>query len=376
MKLVNLISRLVVGALFIFSGLIKLNDPFGTAYKLEEYFEVFAADGSPFFLNFIPYSLFLSVLISAFEVILGAAILLYYRMKITMWISLLLIVFFTFLTYYSFIYDKVKDCGCFGTAIKLSPEQSFYKDLVLLALILILFFYKNRLEAGLNNLKGDLLMACIALTSFFIGYYTINHLPLVEPTPYKIGKDLKVLTKPKETARYEWILEKEGKEYRFGNEHYPSDTTYKYKGRTLLTDSSLLVPEIASFMIYNDEGDFTENAFQGNKFFIIIKDPAKALKNCSGSCMKKINDRINYLETRGVETMILTVPASGSSFEDYRHEVQLSGDYYYLDDTVLKTMIRSNPGIMLLKDGVIKGKWHYKDVPETEIINEALINNK
>lgn len=372
MRLVNQACRFIVGGLFIFSGLIKLNDPYGTAYKLEEYFEVFAADGAPFFLNFIPHSLFLSILVSAGEVILGFAILIHYRMKIIMWVSLLLILFFTFLTYYSFIYDKVKECGCFGTAIKLTPEQSFYKDLLLLAFILILFFQRNRILSGLNNLKGDTLIGLVSLASFGIGYYSINHLPYIDTTSYKIGNDLKILTKPKETARYEWIMEKNGKEYRFDNEHYPSDTTYKYKGRILLTDSTLLIPEISGFMIYNDDGDFTEEAFKGNKLLIIIANPVKALESCKKDCVKKINDLTRYLESKGVKTMVLTVPSEEGSFDNYRHEVQLSGDYFYSDDTVLKTMIRSNPGLLLLQNGIIKGKWHHKDVPDIEIVNSTL----
>lgn len=370
MRLINLAARLLVGGLFVFSGLIKLNDPFGTAYKLEEYFEVFAADGANFFLHFVPYALFLSIFISAFEVIVGVAILINYRMRITRWVSLLMIVFFTFLTYYSFVYDKVKECGCFGTAIKLTPEQSFYKDLILLALIIVLFFDKRALNPILKTIHSDIIILLTAVTSFALGYYSKNHLPFFDTTPYKKGNNLSILTKPKETARYEWILEKDGKEFRFGNEHYPSDTTYKYKGRTLLTDSSLLVPEIAGFMIYNDEGDFTEEIFRGRKLLIVVTDPVKALENCTGKCAETINNFAKELSGKGVETMILTVPASNNAFDTYRHEVQLSGDYYFSDDTVLKTMIRSNPGLILLENGVIKGKWHYNDVPETAHLNE------
>src|SRR6478735_6428331 len=146
MQLLSKVCRFLVGGLFVFSGLIKLNDPYGTAYKLKEYFEVFAQDISPFFHHFADWALFFSIVISAFEVILGVAILFYYRMKITMWVALFLILFFTFLTYYSFAFDKVRECGCFGTAIKLTAKQSFYKDLILLFLIVILFIRRNYLD--------------------------------------------------------------------------------------------------------------------------------------------------------------------------------------------------------------------------------------
>lgn len=370
MRLVNLLCRYLVGGLFIFSGLIKLNDPYGTAYKLEEYFEVFAADISPLFVHFVPYSLFISIFICAFEVILGCAILFYYRMKTTMWVSLLLILFFTFLTFYSFAFDKVKECGCFGSFIKLTAKESFYKDLVLLVLISILFINRKTLHANLNNLKGDILIGIITILAFSAGYYSKRHLPFVDKSNYRIGNNLDSLTKPLETARYRWIVEKDGKEYAF-NEHYPTDTTYKYKDKILLSDSTKLVPKIASFMIYNDEGDFTQEAFKGTKFLIIIANPTDAFENCIGDCAEKMVQLNNYLNQKGIKTMILTATGD-STFQEYRHQIQLSGDYYFMDDTILKTMIRSNPGLLLLKDGVVKGKWHYNDIPEINEFNNAL----
>src|SRR5690554_4067524 len=143
MKGIALLSRVLVGILFIFSGLIKINDPVGTAIKLEEYFEVFSTDISSFFLVFVPYALFLAVLLSVLEVVLGLAVLIWYRSRTTTWILLLMIIFFTFLTFYSAYFNKVTDCGCFGDAIKLTPWQSFIKDILLLLLILVLFFNKN-----------------------------------------------------------------------------------------------------------------------------------------------------------------------------------------------------------------------------------------
>ncbi|MBX9853495.1 MAG: DoxX family protein [Cytophagaceae bacterium] len=368
MQLVNLICRLLVGGLFIFSGLIKLNDPYGTAYKLKEYFEVFAADFSPAFLKLAPASLFFSISISAAEVILGCAIILYYRMRITMWISLAIIIFFTFLTFYSFAFDKVQECGCFGTAIRLTALSSFIKDLILSALILVLFFQRKKLTMELKTLD-HIIIILSAILSFGLGFYTKEHLPIIEPTAYKVGNDLKILTKPKEKARYLWVLEKGGKEYSFDDEHYPTDTSYKYKRHVLLTDSAMLVPEVVGFRVYNDDGDFTDEALKGNKFFIIIVDPAEALSNCDKDCSTKMNALVKKMEAEGMKTMILTVPSETYSFEDYRHEVQLSGDYFYMDDTVLKTMVRSNPGFVMMQNGVIKGKWHYNDIEDIGKLN-------
>ena len=143
MKVIRELARVIVGGLFIFSGLIKLNDPIGTAIKLEEYFQVFAQDIAPFFEVFEPAALFLAVFLSVLEVVLGVAVLFAYRMTITSITLIFLIVFFTGLTFYSAYFNKVTDCGCFGDAIKLTPWQSFYKDVILLFLIGIIFIRKK-----------------------------------------------------------------------------------------------------------------------------------------------------------------------------------------------------------------------------------------
>src|SRR5687767_2713924 len=141
-KSIDLFSRFFVGGLFIFSGLIKLNDPIGTKIKMEEYFEVFAEDFGSFFHYFIPYALEIGFILIVLEVVLGVAVLLYYRMNVTTIILLALTIFFGFLTFYSAYFNKVTDCGCFGDAIKLTPWQSFIKDITLMVFVLHLFWYR------------------------------------------------------------------------------------------------------------------------------------------------------------------------------------------------------------------------------------------
>ena len=133
-------------------GLIKLNDPVGTEIKLEEYFEVFATDFGSFFQVFIPYALPIGLILVVLEIVLGVAVLINYRMRLTTTVLLLLIIFFTFLTGYSAILNKVTDCGCFGDAIKLTPWQSFYKDLVLIVFILHLFWYRKSYDPVLRTI--------------------------------------------------------------------------------------------------------------------------------------------------------------------------------------------------------------------------------
>ena len=145
-KILDQFARFFVGGLFIFSGLIKLNDPVGTEIKLEEYFEVFAEDFGSFFLWFKPYALEIGMILIVLEVVLGVAVLINYRMNLTTKVLLALMVFFTFLTFYSAYFNKVTDCGCFGDAIKLTPWESFWKDMILMVFVLHLFWYRNSIN--------------------------------------------------------------------------------------------------------------------------------------------------------------------------------------------------------------------------------------
>jgi hypothetical protein len=153
-KVIDQFSRFFVGGLFIFSGLIKLNDPVGTEIKMHEYFEVFAADFGSFFNVFIPWSLEISMAMIILELMLGVAVLLWFRMDITTKVLLGLLTFFTFLTFYSAYFNKVTDCGCFGDAIKLTPWESFSKDVILMVFTLHLFWYRSGYVSAVRSRPG------------------------------------------------------------------------------------------------------------------------------------------------------------------------------------------------------------------------------
>jgi uncharacterized membrane protein YphA (DoxX/SURF4 family) len=354
MKLFREIARYLVGGLFIFSGLIKINDPIGTAIKLEEYFEVFAQDFAPFFEQFVPAALFLAVFLSVLEVILGVAVLLNHRMPITSITLIVMIIFFTCLTFYSAYFNKVTDCGCFGDAIKLTPWQSFYKDLVLLVLIFVIFFnfpnYKEYLSTKLQNI----IMTIVTVGATAIALLAIWYLPFIDFRSYKIGNDIRQLMQPEEAGKYVYVMEKDGKEIEM--ETYPSEPGYKLIEAKLLNPDKA-VAKISDFGVWNDEGEFTEDILSGIKLIFIFHDVSKTNR-------KNVGQMKDLAVASGMQTWILT--SSGyDAFEAFRHEEQLALPFYYSDATVLKTMIRSNPGIMLFKDGVVLGKWHHNAVPNS-----------
>lgn len=344
-----------VGILFIFSGLIKVNDPVGTAIKLKEYFEVFANDFSPLFGIFVPFNLAISVFFVVFEVMLGIALILNYRFRITAWLLLFLIIFFSFLTFYSAFFNKVTDCGCFGDAIPLTPWQSFSKDVVLLVMALFLLIRRNQFKS-LNIRKSYVegIMAFALGFTFILAVYAIRHLPFIDFRPYSIGSNIPVSMKPSEPYRYRYIMEKDGKEFSF--DEFPSDTTYVFREMIILNPDAR--PKITDYHVWNDDGGFTLETFTGNKLFIIFPDVKKA-NTRKLDRIRKLIPEIDHT----IDVSILT--ASGESdIESFRHEYQLAAPYFYSDMTVLETIIRSNPGLWLLKDGIVMGKWHYNDIPE------------
>jgi uncharacterized membrane protein YphA (DoxX/SURF4 family) len=363
MKYINQFCRFTVGILFIVSGLIKLNDPIGTAIKMEEYFEVFAHDFHPVFEHLTSVSLLIAITMLVAEVVLGIAVLIYYRMQLTSWLLMSLIVFFTFLTFYSAYFNKVTDCGCFGDAIKLTPWTSFGKDVVLLVLITLLFIQRSKLQPAFQTITTNILMALSVLFSLYIAYFTINHLSFVDLRAYKPGADIRKLMKPSAPIHYLYTLTKDGKDYEFTK--YPTDTSYHYKSMDIINKEDL--PKITDYAIWNDESDFTQESLTGKKLLVfVLKTQKKSTKNIS-----KINELGRKLAKNGIETWLVTA-SDYASMLDFRNEHQLAFPFFYADATIIKTVIRSNPGLVLMQDGIVRGKWHHNDVPEIEQVLESL----
>ena len=181
MKILIQFIRIFVGILFIFSGLVKAIDPHGLSYKMQEYFDLWGMS------SFNSYTLWMSILMIAAEIIAGAALLIGWRAKLINWFLLLLIVFFTFLTGYSYLSGKFKNCGCFGDCIPITAQQSFYKDIVLLVLILILFFASKYIKPIFNKKITNILLIVSIMFSFAVQWYALKNLPIVDCLGYKKG---------------------------------------------------------------------------------------------------------------------------------------------------------------------------------------------
>ncbi len=364
MKYIINISRLFVGALFIFSGFIKLNDPLGFSYKLEEYF-------SSDVLNIPvlePFALGIAIFVVVFEVILGVFLLIGYKPKFTVWSLLGMIVFFTFLTFYAAYFDKVKDCGCFGDFLKLTPWQSFTKDVILLVFILILFFGVRHIKPLFSKLRVTIVALLGFIVSLWFGYYVLMHLPAIDFRAYKVGNNiLNEMSVPenakKPVIEYTWVFNVNGEEKQYvTNGSYP-EVDGKYVSVETKVIEEGYEPKILDFSIESSEEDLTTFFLEEENLIMVVSYNLASAEKDGLAKLKAITDQAIK---KGYTVIGLT--ASGDEDKQIiKNTYNLDFDFYLCDEKVLKTIVRSNPGILKLKKGTIIQKVHWNDIDELEL---------
>ena len=364
MKALVAISRIFVGVLFIISGFIKLNDPLGFSYKLQEYF-------SPEVLNlpFLePYALGISVLVVVFEVVLGAFLLIGYKPKFTVWSLLLMILFFTFLTFYSAYFDKVKDCGCFGDALKLTPWESFSKDVILLAFILVLFVGLKYIQPVFGKLQITILALLSFIVSLWFGFHVLEHLPSIDFRAYKIGANISEGMSipedaPKPILEYSWKFNINGEDKIIVTDgSYPS-----VEGDFVSVETEVLQegysPPVVDFSIETDEADLTEQFLGEENLLVIVSYSLEKIEREGARKLKLLQDQARK---KGYKVIGLT--ASGSDTKQRINDAyNIDFEWYLCDEKALKTVVRSNPGILELDKGTIKQKVHWNDIEDLKL---------
>ena len=365
MKYLVQLSRILVGVLFIISGLIKLNDPLGFSYKLQEYFSTDVLN-----LPFLePYALVISVLVVVFEVVLGVFLLIGYKPKFTIWSLLGMIVFFTFLTFYSAYFDKVKDCGCFGDALKLTPWESFTKDIVLLAFILILFFGQKYIKPIFSKLPTTVVALLSFIACLWFGYHVLMHLPSKDFRPYKIGANIQegmIVPEdaPKPVIEYQWKFNVNGEEQIITTDGgYPTVEGGEYVSvETEVIDDGYEAP-IKDFSIENNGEDLT-NHFLGQEHVIAVV--MYSIENSEKDGLQKLKTVTEEAIKNGYQ--VIGLSASGDEMkEQFKKEYNLNFNTYLCDEKVLKTIVRSNPGIIELQKGTVKQKLHWNDFEDLQL---------
>ena len=353
-------SRVFVGVLFLISGLIKLNDPVGFSFKLQDYF-------APDVLNLeflVPYALLMAIILVLIEVLLGVMLLVGYATQLTLWSLLSMIVFFTFLTFYSAYFEKVTDCGCFGDALKLTHWQSFSKDLVLLVLIAFLLWKKDMIQSwGTPNVRSIIVLMATVLSLAF-GYQVLMHLPVVDFRPYKIGVNITNAMQtpsdaPAPIIEYRWQYEGPDGPFELVNTT-GQDPQPEGAQRTGVETQFLrppYEPPIHDFSMERDGMDYTQELLEEPKLIVVV---AYNLAVSEMNGFATINTVVAEAQAKGYK--VIGLSASGpDEVAVLREKFGVMFDFYFCDMTALKTIVRSNPAVMEWQSGMIKQKLHWND---------------
>ncbi len=315
MKVLVQLSRVFVGAIFVFSGFVKLVDPIGSQYKFEEYF----SEGVLNMEFLIPYALGFSIVLILAEIMLGVMLLLGYKPKFTVWSIFFLTLIFLFLTWYSAYYNKVTDCGCFGDAIKLTPWETFYKNVVLFVLVLLLLIRVKDIKLILTK-KLTVALTFICLLSFsYITYYVLNHLPIIDFRAYAVGKSIP-----------------EGMKF-------PEDINE--------------LPAIQNFVLEDTQNDLTDQILAEKKVMLVLVYNIQKSDKKGFIEIKKAADKAI---AKGYKVYGVTA-SFGDELVITQNKYNLPFDFLFCDETTIKTIIRSNPGIITLLKGVVTAKSNWKD---------------
>lgn len=358
MNLITQIARLLVAVTFIFSGFVKLVDPLGSAYKFEEYFGADVLN-----LEFLsPYALQFSILLILAEIMLGVMLLVGFKRKLTVWSLFAISLLFLFLTWYSAYFNKVTDCGCFGDAVTLTPWETFYKNVVLIVLIVYLIVRVYDIQP----IGSDILAKRLSLGALiiFIGIqiYVLRYLPIIDFRAYAIGKNIPegmIIPDDAEKPVFEdtWIYNVNGEDKVFSTEEKPWNiegaTFVDRKTRTLVAGYE---PPIHDFTMEMDGEDLTDVLMEKEKLMLFV---SYNLNLSSPKGMKNIKD----LSERAMERGYTVYCFSASTIEDYAKIKEAYGfdfDLLFCDETTLKTIVRSNPGIVTLNKGTVVGKWSWR----------------
>jgi len=363
MKFIAVLSRILVGLVFIFSGFVKGVDPLGTAYKIQDYFIAYHAEWA------IPVALPLSIFLCTFEFSLGVLLVLNVRIRLVSWLTLLTMMFFTIITYYDAIENPVPDCGCFGDALILTNWQTFYKNLVIMAFVLLMFARIKKMKGLFSKGIEWMIVVLVFIVFASFSFYNYQHLPMMDFRAWKVGSRMVPENPlPKEYyIIYRNTATNEEKEY-LSKDIPWQDSTWASQWEYVST-REYDPNDVGShgLAIIDSSGTDVTDAYIGNhefQFFIIAYD----LQKTNEKAFERI--KLLYQKTEAADISFIGITSSDQEeIVKFKEKDQVSFDFYFADDTSLETIIRSNPGLMLMKNGVVLGKWHYNDLPEFDELN-------
>ncbi|MDP4285740.1 MAG: DoxX family protein [Bacteroidota bacterium] len=368
MKLLVNIARVFVGILFIFSGLVKANDPLGLSFKMQEFFEVWASNSSLTSTMHLlsDFALPFSIIMITLEVIVGIGLLLGLWKKFFTWLLLLLIIFFSFLTGYAALSGKISTCGCFGDCIPLTSMQSFLKDLVLLALIILIFFGRKHIVPILKPVINFFVFLVSGILVLVFQWYVMRHLPIVDCLPYKIGNNILELRKMPADAvpdkkDYKFIYQKNGEKHEFTVKDLP-DSSWEFVSREdfIVQKGKNNEPPVKDFYLTTLSGNDSTSAILGvdaEYYLFFVKDVSLE----TDSWLSNFTSLYKLAKNKNRAIYIIS-PQAVEADQFFNQQNNYGIPVFNLDATAFKTAARTYPELYLLKGPVIENKWSWADL--------------
>lgn len=368
MNIIKHTARILFGIVFIFSGFVKGIDPWGSAYKFTDYFNAFGMD-------WLLWAAFpLGVLLAFAEFAIGVAFLFNWRMRLFSWLGLAFMAFFLPLTLWIAIKNPVTDCGCFGDALVISNWETFYKNLVIIAIAIISVANREWFAKQVKT-KIPVVLSIITFVVYFgIVFHSYNHLPIFDFRPYKVGTNIpEAMSFPEGSPQdvYENIFyyknKNTGEVQEFAEDNYPWQDTINWVYDNM--ESNLIQkgyePPIHDFTIETPDGDNIVDFFtyDENYVFMLV---AYDLSKSDTKSQDKINALANWATEQELSFICLTSTLQEQSIA-FAEENNAPYEFFNTDEITLKTMIRANPGLLVIKNGTILDKWHYNDIPTPEL---------
>lgn len=365
------LCQFLLGAAFVFSGFVKAVDPLGFFYKLQDYLTAFGL--IEWFPSGLP--LLLGIVLSATEFCVGVFLFLGIRRKIATTLALLLMSVMTPLTLYLALENPVSDCGCFGDAWVLTNWQTFGKNIVLLLAAGTVFKWRARLVRFVTYKLEWMLSMYTILYVFALSSYCLRNLPILDFRPYKIGANIKAGMELPEGAKpsvfeTRFVLEKNGERREFTLDDYPDSTWTFVESRTVLKEKGYEPPIHDFSMLSLDSGEEITDSVLSDKGYTFLL-VAHRMESADDGNIDLINEIYDYSVERGYGFYALTA-SSEEEIELWRDKTGAEYPFCQMDDITLKTIIRSNPGLLLLKEGTILNKWSNGQLPDEYVLSDDL----
>ena len=369
------LSRVFVGLVFLYSGFVKAVDPLGSNYKFIDYFDAWGLH------SLAPTALFLSFLLSMAEFVIGGLLLFKVLPRMGSWFALIFMVIFTPVTLYLAMqqqvsgHELVHDCGCFGDALILTNWQTFWKNVLLFVPSMVIFYWRNRETSRIGLRNQWILAGTMCVFSLVVSWYGLQHLPIIDFRPYKIGTHIPTAMaippgakQPVYDTKLIYKKKASGEQQEFTLQNYPQDTLWEFVDSKNVLLEEGYTPPIHDFTMVGPDGDITQEvlADTGLVFMIVEYD----LDKSDGDVQAELNAICNAAMKDGRRVLALTASLD-EKIDSLKVKHDVHYNFYKTDPITLKTVVRSNPGLVLIKNGTVLMKWHHNDLPSyTQIIEK------